>query len=493
VRDRALGGAAVLGVRGAIVFALGLVANVALARLLVPRDFGLVALGSVLIVVGTYLTDGGLGAALIRREAPPQRIELEAVAGVQTAVAAALAALAAAAAAAFGRDGLVVAAMLASLPIATARLPAAIVLERALQYRPIAVVDLAEAVAYYAWALGSVALGAGVWGLASAVVVRAVVGVATMARVGPLGLVRPRWSWPHARPLVGFGARLQATAIVALARDQGLNVGVASVAGVATLGVWSLAYRILQVPTLIVTVAGRVAYPAMARILEAGRDPAPLVERAVAAVTVAIAVVVVAMVGFAPALPALLGPGWDDVPETLALSGLGLLLSQPVVVSTMGYLFATDHAGTVARATAWHTLAWFAVTLPLLPSLGAVAVGAGWVPAGIVIAAIVGRRTAQLTGAAIARSLAVPLAVAAAAGAAGWTVAAAGPETVPWGVAGLAAGELALVGGLALAARPALAGAYDLAARAVRTSRGGRSRAGEPPAPRPAPAGEPPE
>ena len=73
VRGRAASGAALLGARGALIYALGIVANLALARLLVPRDFGLVALGTVLVVLGTYLAIGGLGAALIRREQSPER------------------------------------------------------------------------------------------------------------------------------------------------------------------------------------------------------------------------------------------------------------------------------------------------------------------------------------------------------------------------------------------------------------------------------------
>lgn len=471
VRERAAGGAAVLGARGAIVFAVGLVANIALARLLVPRDFGVVALGSVLLVVGSQLTDGGLGAALIRRQEPPERIELEAVAGLQIAVAAGLAAAGAAGAAAFGRDGLVIAAMLVSLPIASTRVPAAIVLERQLLYRPIAFVDLVEAISYYAWALIAVALGFGVWGLASAVVARAVIGAVTMIRVGPVGFVRPRWSWAHVRPILGFGARFQATSIVTILRDQGLNVGIASIAGIATLGVWSLAWRILQVPTLIITTTARVSYPAMARLLGARENPRAVIERGVAAVSVAIAIVLVGLVGFAPAgLPALLGERWHDVPAALMWSSLALLLSAPIVVSTIGYLYAADRAGTMAWATVWHTLVWFAVTLPLLPSLGAPAVGVGWIPAGIVMATIVGRRAAELTGAAILRNAAVPVAVAIVAGAAGWGLTVPRPETLLWGLAGALTAECVLLGGLALAKRSLLADTYALGARAVRSS-----------------------
>jgi O-antigen/teichoic acid export membrane protein len=273
------------------------------------------------------------------------------------------------------------------------------------------------------------------------------------------------------RPLVPFGAKLQAAALVAMARDQGLNVGVAGIAGVAALGVWSLAYRILQVPTLIVTTATRVSFPAMSRMLQAGEDPRRPIERAVATLTVLMGVVVVGLVGCAPAaMPALLGDAWGDVPAILLWSGAGLLLSAPVLVATIGYLYATDHAGTVVWATAWHTLVWLAVTLPLLPALDAVAVGVGWVPAGIVIATITGRRTAQLTGASILRSVAVPAAVAMMAGAAGWAAASAGGETLLWGAAGALVAEAVLLGGMRLVRRSLLRDTYALAARAVRSS-----------------------
>ncbi|HEV2811821.1 MAG TPA: oligosaccharide flippase family protein [Solirubrobacteraceae bacterium] len=471
VRDRAAAGAGVLGMRSALVYALGIVANIALARLLTPRDFGVVALGSVLLVVGVQLTGAGMAGGLIRREEPPEPLELEAVMGLQLALATALAVIAAAAALTLGRDGLVVAVMLASLPIAAARLPATVVLERQLLYRPIALVDLAEAISYYVWALAAVALGFGVWGLASAVVARSVIGVLTMARLGPLGFVRPRWSWPHVRGIVRFGAKIQAGAVVVIVRDQGLNVGLTAVAGVATLGVWSLAYRILQVPVLIVMVAVRVSFPLMSRTLAAREDPAPVIERSVATMTVALAVVLVGLVGCAPAaLPALLGEAWRDVPAALLWSALGLLISAPVMIGTIGYLYATDHAGAVVTAIVLQTIVWFAVTLPTIPALGAVAVGVGSVPAGAVLAATAGRRAARLTGAAILRNLALPAALGIAAGAAGWALAASGPDTLLAGAAGAAVGELLLLAGLAVASRPLLAQTYAVAARAFRQS-----------------------
>lgn len=461
-------------------FVFGLGANIALARMLDPRDFGIVALGSVLLVFGAYVTDGGLAAALIRRKEPPERIDLEAVTGLQMVAATGLAAVATAVAAAFGDDGLVVAAMLAALPITSLRVAAAVVLERQLLYRPIAAVDLIEALSFYVWALVAVALGFGVWGLATAVVARAVIGVITMARVGPLGFVRPRWSWTRMRPLVGFGAKFQATGVLAMVRDQGLNVGVASIAGVASLGVWNLAYRILRVPVLIITTAARVSYPAMSRVLSSGRDPRAAIERAVETVAVAIAIVLVALVGFTPAaLPALVGPGWEDVPDAILWSSLGMMIEAPVVVATIGYLYATDRPGTVARAVGAQALVWFAVALPLVPALGAPAVGVGAVPAAVVLATMVGRRVAQLTGAAILRRLAPTAALATAAGGAGWIIAASGPETVLQGVLGLAGAEALLLGGLGIAKPALLRRTWALAARGARSSFGAGARSGD--------------
>src|SRR2546421_2736296 len=79
VRGRATSGAALLGARGLLVMLVGIVANLVLARLLTPRDFGLVTIGTVLLTLGGYLAEGGLGAALIQRSEPPRRRELEAV------------------------------------------------------------------------------------------------------------------------------------------------------------------------------------------------------------------------------------------------------------------------------------------------------------------------------------------------------------------------------------------------------------------------------
>src|SRR4051794_32299322 len=89
---RAARGGALLGARGVAIGVLSMVANLVLARLLAPRDFGLVALGTTLLLVGTTLGGGGLASTLIARSRAPERYELGVMLGIQLAAAGALAA-----------------------------------------------------------------------------------------------------------------------------------------------------------------------------------------------------------------------------------------------------------------------------------------------------------------------------------------------------------------------------------------------------------------
>jgi O-antigen/teichoic acid export membrane protein len=468
IRQRAMSGALLLGARGTLILGLGMVANIVLARLLVPRDFGLVALGTVVLTFGGYLASGGLGAALVGRAEPPSRRELHAIAGVQMALGSVLVLAGAAAAVAFGRDGLVVATMIAALPITLLKTPAMIVLERDLEYRAIAGVDVIEAIAFYAWALTTVALGMGVWGMATGMVVRAVAGTAAMTALGPVGLVRPRWDWPAVQPMVAFGVKFQGIPVVGLVREQGMNVAVAAIGGIAMLGVWNLAWRVIQVPFMLFASIGRVAYPAMSRLLAAGEDPRPVIERGLGTVCVATGLLLVGLVGFVPALPELVGSDWSDVPETLLWASLALMIGGPTSMVSWGYLYAADAVGTAVRIQLVQMAAWFAVTLPLLSELGAPAVGIGWVAGATVNATLLRRAVRRRTGAAFGTTLGLPTALAALAGALGWLIAAWAGETVLAGMAGALGAELALLAGLALVRRSLLRQTYLLVRRSVR-------------------------
>jgi O-antigen/teichoic acid export membrane protein len=448
IRARATSAAGLLGVRAIAVYVLGIGANLLLASLLVPRDFGLFAAGNVAVALGMYVAYGGLGAALIRREKPPTPLELEALLGLQLLLMSVVVIAALTVGLAFGRDGLVVATMIASLPLVVLRTPSVVILEQRLEYRPVATGELIEAVVYYAWSCGTVLAGWGVWGLATGVVARALAGSIAITMLGPVGWPRPRWSWSTVRPVFGFGAKFQGAEALYIAREQGLNIVVGAVSGLGTLGIWTLAWRVMQIPNLFFQTVGRVAFSAMSRLVGGGQDVRPTIERAVAVLAAITAMIVAGLVGLAVALPAVVGNDWADVPAVILWSGFGLIASAPIAFATRGYLFVRDQAGAIAMGLVASGALWFGVSAALLPEYGAPAVGVGWVLAGILNSLVLWRRTAELSGAAVLAHAAVPTAVAVAATAAAWFAAHQPDDRLVGGLVGFATGEACVLVGL---------------------------------------------
>ena len=69
----------------------------------------------------------------------------------------------------FGMLGQVTTVIVACLPLGAFRAPAYILYERRLNYRPMAIVEVVETSVYYVWAIATISIGWGVWGLATAV------------------------------------------------------------------------------------------------------------------------------------------------------------------------------------------------------------------------------------------------------------------------------------------------------------------------------------
>jgi O-antigen/teichoic acid export membrane protein len=458
LRRRASAGVFIVGSLGFVNLVVGFCGNVVLARLLLPRDFGLVALGATLMVFANALSEGGLGAGLIRREAPPARHELRALLALQLTITTTLALIAALVALLFGRAGLVVAIMMLALPTSALELPGRLMLSRTLVYRRLAVVDICSVLSYYGWAVAAVVAGFGVWGLATAAVARALTGALVMLRVSGLGILWPSFAGIRALlPVVRFGIRFQAVPFTIVVRDQLLNVGTGALGGVATLGLWSFARRLLEVPLLVFQGLWRVSFPAMSQLLAARENPAPVIQRGVALSAIAAGFVLSVSAATAPELvPAVFGEHWREAAQAMPPACLGLLIGGPISVATVGYLYAAGDPVTVLRASACVALCWLCVGLGLLPFIGVAALGVGWLASSVCDAVVLGRGTFRLCGARMLPPLRVPLAVGAAAGAAGWAVTVAGPAgLLSAALGGLTAAALQL-GGLTVFRRALL-------------------------------------
>jgi O-antigen/teichoic acid export membrane protein len=476
LRRRALGGVVILFTRGVAIALLSFAGSVVLARLLNPHAFGVIAFGMAVVLFGSLVADGGLGAGLIRRAEPPAVEELQALTGFQLGVTVGLALVTAAVAAPFGQTGWVTALIVWSLPLAMLLLPGRILLERSLSYRPLATVEVSQVLVYNVCAVSLVLLGFGVWGMASATVVMRVAGVLVMARVIPAGIIRPHFSWRRIRPLLSFGVRFQATNAGWLARDQGLNVSLAAVAGVSTLGLWSLANRVLQIPSLFLQTLFRVSFPTMSRLVAAKEDVAPLIERAIGMVAVGSGIILTGLVGSAPGLfPGLFGEQWRGASQIIPGVCLSIMIAAPIAVSAQGYLYAVGDASAVLRASTFETIALFAATLPLVLVLGVRGIGLGFLMASVVETYVLRRAMLQSAQVDPVRPILAPVAAFVVSAAAGWLVSDLGGADLVSGLVGGACSVFLFVAFLTILRRKLLFGTFRFALATVRAALGSAS------------------
>ena len=348
VRDKTARGMILMGIRTVLVRGFGLLGTIFLARLLSPEDYGVVAFGLVLIVVGRFLADGGLGAGLIRREQPPERYELAAMLAFQQVVTWPVFLIGSAFA--FGvidfgsvEGSLTVSMMLLAMVIDVLRTANSIASERDLNYMPIVKAEIVEFSIYNILALGLVASGMGVIGVGIANVVRACVGSSLVTILGPVGWITPRWNFSVIRGLGKFGAYFGASWITTIARDQGLAMILFAISGQAALGAFDQARRLLVVVTMVFESAWRVGLPGIARMMEAGASSKMLLERGLGLAGVAMAFPVVGLVATSNWLvPVLLGDGWEATADLLPWVGAAIMLTIPLATIITTLLWAQD-------------------------------------------------------------------------------------------------------------------------------------------------------
>jgi O-antigen/teichoic acid export membrane protein len=435
------------------------------------------------MIFATTLSDGGLGGGLIRRPESPTRGELRSVLALQLTLTGALALVAAGIASLFGSAGAVVAVMMFGLPLAAIQTPGKVVLSRALRFRVLTGVDAIGILAYYGWAVGWVLAGAGVWALATGVVFKAAVSTCAMAYASRRTNLRP--SFRAARsllPVISFGLRFQAVSGAGMVREQGLNGGIAGLSGVGTLGVWTLAKRVIEIPMLITEPLHRVAFPYMAQLHARGEDPGPVIERGIRVSGTAAGVVLAGLAASASGLvPGVFGAQWAETAVAVQWVCVSLLVAAPLAVVAVGFLYAIGEPSVVLRATIAHTLTLFVVAFPLLPFVGVHAIGAGALAGAFVDAVILGRAIAQRSSAQPFRLMAVPLLLGAPAAVLGWGVTHRLGNDFPAAMAGGMLASVLYVAALFVCRRETLLETFALVLRSVRTGLG-RDRAAAMPA-----------
>jgi O-antigen/teichoic acid export membrane protein len=481
LRRRAFSGVFMAFSGGLLNLVLAFGGNLALARLLTPHDFGVVAVGSTVILIASTFAEGGLGAGLIRRPEPPLASELRTLTGIQLAVLTLVAALVALVAAPLGTIGEVTALMVVAMPISGLQSAGRVALSRSLHLRSIVLVDTVGLATFYLWAISMVAFaGLGVWGLASAGIARAVAGALAMAVVPAGGLYRPTLErLREFREIIAFGIRFQAGWIVAVLRDQGLNGTTAVVSGVTTLGLWSLGQRLMQVPLLLQEAIGRVAFPTVAHMLASGDEVKPLIERTARLSGACFALLLSTFVAVAPAfIPLLFGERWSEVAVVFPGACLALLVSGTAVNPAVSYLWAAGRPEIVLRAAILYGSAVIVLSAALLPVLGLVAIGVSLAVGAFAESLLIAPALRRLLNSTLLPALPGPVAAASIGATAGWLVAS---SDIPPAIAGVVAAVVAATITAAVLAVVSHAALVDLARVGTKSLRHALGAGGEAP------------
>ncbi len=294
-----------------------------LARLLVPAEFGLVALVMPVVLVAMTLADGGIGPVLLR--APEPRAAMEASAFWLTlALGGALALLLVLAAPLLGRalaqpQAAPVLSWLAPVLVLSAlcAVPSVRALRQGANW-VFALADIGATLAGAAVALGGALAGWGAWSLVGQQL--ALWSLRTALLLGLLG------GWPRAAPqrpalalLLGQGGPLLAANLLALAARTADTMLLGWQLGVAPLGLYGLAMQLVRIPEAVLSGPAFLAFlPAMVRLRFARAAAARLF---VAALRLLFTLVAPLLLGLglvaAQAVPLLFGPHWQGTAAVL--------------------------------------------------------------------------------------------------------------------------------------------------------------------------------
>ena len=291
LRGRTLRSFLLLGAQKVVSVVVTAAGGIALARLLTPEVFGLYAILIFVITLGVRFSELGVGAALI------QRRDLELTTGLSAAftatfvLALGLGALIMAAAPLIARwpgvssEVTAPVRLLAVLVVfSSLRMPAMVLLERRLAYLPLTIAETADTVTFSLVAIAAAVAGAGLW---SFVLGALAARTANLAVLWSATRWRPtfRWNRRELIPVLKFGILFQGSVLIGVAGDAVVPTFVTAWSGVTAVGYLNWAATLAFLPLQIVSIAGRVLFPALSSLQSEPERFAEAAARAINRVT----------------------------------------------------------------------------------------------------------------------------------------------------------------------------------------------------------------
>jgi len=362
--------------------------SVALARLLLPGDFGIVAVGQAFLQLSYVVGNLGMGAALVQAR-DLSEADRRAATTVST-VAAIVLALLCAAAAPFAAGFFAMPVLRAAMPIMAGEIilaglaatPTAL-LRRRLHYGRAAMVDSGAGVVYAVVGISLALLGHGLWSLVWTPLVS---GTWTVVAAHLLARHRPAWGLDRAamRRLLGFGGALTVKNLFVHTARHADNLVVARMLGDYATGLYTRAFSLSTLPqSRLVGLIYNVSFPILCRLRD---DRERFHAWYLEATTSAAVLVTPLLLGLAVVAPeftvVVYGETWADMAGCLRLLCLAGLLNS---IHMLGGA-AVEASGRVRYEVAAQSL--YGVMIPLGALVGS-RFGIEGVGAGVLTAALV--------------------------------------------------------------------------------------------------------
>ncbi|SFH04653.1 lipopolysaccharide biosynthesis protein [Pontibacter chinhatensis] len=320
----------------------------AMARLLAPEAFGLVAIAGVVIRFGSYFANMGLTKAIVQKEdLEPQHIRaaFTASAGLGLLFTILTVLLAPLAADFFENPDVtpIVQVMSLAFLISGLSITSVSMLEREMRFKLVSIIEMvAYVLSYLVAGIVLAALGFGVWSLIIATLLQMALS-AIGAYVAVRHSVLPQFRLEPYKPLFSYGSRMSFISFLEFLSQEFGTILIGRVLGSHKLGIYNRAYMLVNLPMYMLTrTFSKVVFPSFSKIQN---DTEKLGRIYLSSITLLAAIVLPACMGIAVAAPELvrivLGEQWGESVPVLQVLSLAISLS-----------FITMFAGIVCDAKA---------------------------------------------------------------------------------------------------------------------------------------------
>lgn len=279
VKERSVRGIVVLTGRTFLLQIISLVAQLFLFAYLGKYEFGVFAIVSAIINFLVYFSDIGLAAALIQKKEKPTELDLKTTFTVQQILVFLIIGVVLLLTPFFAEkysltnDGRVLLyALSASLVFSSFKSIPSVLLERKLEFVKLVFPQILEQIIYNLVLVVMAMNGAGLASFSVAVLIRGVVGLATIYYLQPWkpGIA---FSRETLKGLFKFGIPYQINTFLATLKDDGMTIVLGSIIGPVGIGILSFAQKIARLPlTFFMDTVTRVTFPAFSRLQDSKHD-----------------------------------------------------------------------------------------------------------------------------------------------------------------------------------------------------------------------------